>query len=171
MVDLLRRLEVGPEDARASVIWLHGLGASGHDFADVPRLLELPDVRFIFPHAPNRPVTINMGLIMPAWFDVRRLASDAFDRHAAAGAGDDAIDARAVRQSVEQVRALIEHERGRGVPAGSAVVESVVRRFRPIVLTAAARPSASCWAASARAAPSPCSPASATPSAWPASWS
>ena len=116
MVDLLRRLEVGPEDARASVIWLHGLGASGHDFADVPRLLELPDVRFIFPHAPNRPVTINMGLIMPAWFDVRRLASDAFDGAVAAGAGDDAVDARGVRQSVEQVRALIEHERGRGVP-------------------------------------------------------
>jgi phospholipase/carboxylesterase len=116
MVDLLRRLEVGPEDARASVIWLHGLGASGHDFADVPSLLGLPDVRFVFPHAPDRPVTINMGLIMPAWFDVRRLAGDAFDAPAPDGTDDDAIDARGVRQSVEQVRALIEHERGRGVP-------------------------------------------------------
>jgi len=62
-----------PESATASVIWLHGLGASGHDFEPiVPELSQnlTRHTRFIFPHAPNRPVTINMGMVMPAWYDV-----------------------------------------------------------------------------------------------------
>ncbi|KPJ87579.1 MAG: carboxylesterase [Gammaproteobacteria bacterium SG8_11] len=57
----------------ASVIWLHGLGADGHDFAPIVPQLELPvdlGIRFIFPHAPVKPVTINNGYVMPAWYDV-----------------------------------------------------------------------------------------------------
>ena len=57
----------------ASVIWLHGLGADGHDFAPIVPQLALPEslgIRFIFPHAPAKPVTINNGYIMPAWYDV-----------------------------------------------------------------------------------------------------
>lgn len=59
---------------RASVIWLHGLGADGHDFEPIVPELRLPatlGVRFIFPHAPHRPVTINGGMVMRAWYDVR----------------------------------------------------------------------------------------------------
>ena len=61
-------------DHRSSVIWLHGLGADGHDFVPVVPELRLPDklgIRFIFPHAPIRPVTINGGMAMRAWYDVR----------------------------------------------------------------------------------------------------
>lgn len=59
--------------AKACVIWLHGLGADGHDFADIVPVLNLAaehDIRFVFPHAPSRPVTINANMIMPAWFDI-----------------------------------------------------------------------------------------------------
>jgi phospholipase/carboxylesterase len=61
-------------DHRASVIWLHGLGADGHDFEPIVPELRLPDeygIRFIFPHAPMRPVTINGGMAMRAWYDVK----------------------------------------------------------------------------------------------------
>lgn len=61
---------------RASVIWLHGLGADGHDFEPIVPELHLPDelgIRFIFPHAPVRPVTINAGMPMRAWYDVRHM--------------------------------------------------------------------------------------------------
>jgi phospholipase/carboxylesterase len=64
------------QQAQASVIWLHGLGASGHDFVSVPpmlRNLSQYPVRYIFPHAPEQPVTINGGLQMPAWYDIRSM--------------------------------------------------------------------------------------------------
>jgi phospholipase/carboxylesterase len=64
--------------ANASVIWLHGLGADGHDFAPIVPQLRLPDalaVRFVFPHAPHRAVTINQGLTMRAWYDIRTLGT------------------------------------------------------------------------------------------------
>lgn len=68
---------IEPKQAhRASVIWLHGLGASGHDFEPMVPELHLPDrlgIRFIFPHAPVRPVTINGGMSMRAWYDVRHM--------------------------------------------------------------------------------------------------
>ena len=57
-----------------TVLWLHGLGASGHDFEPVAPWLRRPDLRFVFPHAPQRPVTINHGWVMPAWYDIRSLA-------------------------------------------------------------------------------------------------
>ena len=67
-------IETGP-DVSASVIWLHGLGANGHDFEPiVPDLgLDKLAIRFIFPHAPNRPVTVNGGYVMPAWYDITGL--------------------------------------------------------------------------------------------------
>ena len=60
-------------DVRASVIWLHGLGADGHDFASLVPELDLsgcPPIRFVFPHAPSMPVTVNGGYVMPAWYDI-----------------------------------------------------------------------------------------------------
>ena len=109
--EVLPCVELGPEDgADASIVWLHGLGASGHDFEDVVPLLELPRVRFVFPHAPPKPVTINGGLIMPAWYDITALAS-------ARGENE-----RHVRESADQVRALIAREGERGVPAARVVL-------------------------------------------------
>jgi phospholipase/carboxylesterase len=58
----------------AAVLWLHGLGASGHDFVPIAPHLGLPRARFVFPHAPERPVTINGGARMPAWYDITTLA-------------------------------------------------------------------------------------------------
>lgn len=58
------------------VVWLHGLGASGHDFVPIIpwlRLLEKPSFRFLFPHAPEQPVTVNGGMIMPSWYDIHQL--------------------------------------------------------------------------------------------------
>ena len=57
----------------ATIVWLHGLGASGHDFEPVVPMMNRPDVRWVFPHAPQRPVTINGGFVMPAWYDIKTL--------------------------------------------------------------------------------------------------
>jgi phospholipase/carboxylesterase len=90
----------------ASVIWLHGLGADGNDFVPIVPELALPAalaVRFVFPHAPVRAVTINNGMRMRAWYDIA--AADLSRR----------ADLDGVRQSARQVEALIERERERGV--------------------------------------------------------
>jgi phospholipase/carboxylesterase len=98
-------VETGPQP-RTSIIWLHGLGADGHDFEPiVPELaaeLSLP-VRFVFPHAPVRPVTINNGYRMRAWYDIT-----GFDRSALQ-------DEVGIRGSDAAVRALIQREYERGV--------------------------------------------------------
>ena len=89
-----------------SVIWLHGLGADGHDFAPiVPELVRphWPAIRFVFPHAPKRPVTINNGLPMRAWYDITSM--DFRNRADAAG----------VAESVAQVEELIAREQERGI--------------------------------------------------------
>ena len=69
-MDYLPCVEIEPsQSANASVIWLHGLGANGHDFAPIVPMIKLPEdvqVRYVFPHAKERPVTINMGYVMPA---------------------------------------------------------------------------------------------------------
>src|SRR6266508_3237697 len=74
MAELLETVEIDSAPApRASVIWMHGLGADGHDFAPIVPELSLsgaPPIRFVFPHAPMRPVTINAGMVMRAWYDV-----------------------------------------------------------------------------------------------------
>ena len=74
-------VETGPKPV-AAVIWLHGLGADGHDFEPIVPELRLPaarPVRFIFPHAPQRPVTINGGMRMRAWYDIFSLGGGAED--------------------------------------------------------------------------------------------
>jgi phospholipase/carboxylesterase len=89
----------------ASVIWLHGLGADGHDFEPVVPELRLPPqlhLRFVFPHAPVRPVTINMGMPMRAWYDILQM-----------GGGQE--DEAGIRASQALVQALIEQEKGRGI--------------------------------------------------------
>lgn len=92
---------------RWSVIWLHGLGADGNDFAPiVPELVRKhwPAMRFVFPHAPVRPVTINGGARMRAWYDILNLSLD------------QRADEEGVRQSIAEVEQLIARERDRGVP-------------------------------------------------------
>lgn len=99
--------------ARASVVWLHGLGADGHDFESiVPHLGLDPDlgVRFVFPHAPAIAVTLNHGMVMPAWYDIAEL--DLRRRHDEAG----------VRRSAAQIRALLGRENNRGVPSERIVL-------------------------------------------------
>ena len=94
-----------------TVLWLHGLGADGHDFAPiVPELVrrEWPALRFVFPHAPVRPVTINNGMRMRAWYDIVSFDFDGL--HAGKRA-----DETGVAESVAQVEALIAREGERGI--------------------------------------------------------
>lgn len=98
-------VETGPNPA-GTVIWLHGLGADGHDFEPaVPELVHPGSraLRFVFPHAPVRPVTLNAGMPMRAWYDIIGL-----DRRSAE-------DERGVRQGEAAIRALIRRENARGV--------------------------------------------------------
>ena len=70
---MLDSVDIPAKAHRATIIWLHGLGADGHDFAPIAKELNLPEsmgVRFILPHAPRRPVTINGGMVMRAWYDI-----------------------------------------------------------------------------------------------------
>lgn len=109
MSQLLETVEFEPKvPAEASVIWLHGLGADGHDFAPIVPEMQFsqdPAVRFVFPHAPTRPVTINNGYVMRAWYDITELS--------AKGRQDEA----GIVDSEKAVRALIEREKERGIPS------------------------------------------------------
>ncbi len=96
----------------AAVLWLHGLGADGRDFEPVVPELRLPRelrVRFVFPHAPVRPVTLNMGMRMRAWYDIVQL-----------GGGRE--DEAGIRDSQAQLEALVARERARGVAAARIVL-------------------------------------------------
>jgi len=107
--DLLDALEIESAlSPTAAVIWLHGLGADGSDFVDIVPMLGLKAIptRFVFPHAPMRPVTINGGAVMRAWYDVR------------GDAGVRREDEAGVRESQQRVEALIGREKTRGIPAG-----------------------------------------------------
>jgi len=98
-------VETGP-DPTASVIWLHGLGADGHDFEPIVPELKLSEdmaVRFIFPHAPAIPVTINGGYIMPAWYDITQ--TDFGVKH----------DRPGIKQSARSVQLLIDSEEMHGI--------------------------------------------------------
>ncbi|MCW0391431.1 alpha/beta hydrolase [Xanthomonas sacchari] len=119
---------------RWTVLWLHGLGADGNDFAPlVPELVRphWPALRFVFPHAPVRPVTVNNGVRMRAWYDI--VSMDFSNRADSAG----------VAESVAQVEALIAREDARGVPAerlllagfsqgGAITLAAGLRRERPL---------------------------------------
>lgn len=104
--------ETGPNPTH-SIIWLHGLGADGNDFAPiVPELVDpsWPPLRFVFPHAPVRPVTVNNGMPMRAWYDIAGF--DLMARQDEAG----------VRASIGEVEALIVREHERGVPSERIVL-------------------------------------------------
>lgn len=96
-----------------SVIWMHGLGADGHDFEPVVPYLGLPPslgVRFIFPHALRRPVTINNGMVMRAWYDITELSSTRSQ------------DEAGINHSAGKITDLIEKEIQRGIPASRIVL-------------------------------------------------
>lgn len=104
---------VTAEPVRRSVIWLHGLGADGHDFEPLVPELQLPGdigIRFVFPHAPRRPITVNGGMTMRAWYDIT---------HLDIAAGE---DADGIRESARLAAGLIEREAERGVAAECVVL-------------------------------------------------
>lgn len=115
MIDILPSIEIETAaQPTHAVIWLHGLGASGEDFVPIVPELNLPKdlaVRFIFPHAPQIPVTINAGYVMPAWYDILSLAKDARQ-----------VDLAGIEQSRVQINALIEREKSRGIPVDHIVI-------------------------------------------------
>ena len=104
-------IETRPKPSH-SIIWLHGLGADGNDFVPIARELSLPPlgIRFVFPHAPMRPVTINGGFVMRAWYDIAQ--QDLARKE----------DEQGVRQSQKMIEELIAKEETRGVPANRIVV-------------------------------------------------
>lgn len=106
-MELLEHIEIEPStEARSTVIWLHGLGADGHDFEPIVPELGLPGdstIRFIFPHAPVRPVTVNDGMEMRAWYD--------FVPHSETSGTDD------IAESSAQIVQFIEREMDRGIPS------------------------------------------------------
>ena len=121
-------------DPQWAVLWLHGLGADGNDFAPiVPELLRphWPAIRFVFPHAPVQPITINNGVPMRAWYDI--VSMDFRSRADAAG----------VAASVQALDTLIDQQVAAGIPAerillagfsqgGAVILSAVLRRSRPI---------------------------------------
>lgn len=105
-------METAPNPT-ATVIWLHGLGANGHDFEPIVPELKLPSelaVRFIFPHAPAIPVTINGGFVMPAWYDILEMDVER------------KVDDKQLRASAQAVTALVEQELSRGIASDRIVL-------------------------------------------------
>ncbi len=104
-------IETRPKPSH-SVIWLHGLGADGNDFVPIIQELSLPPVgiRFVFPHAPMRPVTVNGGFVMRAWYDI--VYQDLALKE----------DEPGLRQSQKSIEELIAREESRGVPANRIVI-------------------------------------------------
>jgi phospholipase/carboxylesterase len=108
VAELLETVECShAEPAAASVVWLHGLGADGHDFEPiVPGLaVDGTPLRFVFPHAPVQPITINGGMAMRAWYDIISLERGTEQ------------DEQGIRRAERQLHALIEREQERGIPA------------------------------------------------------
>ncbi len=111
MSTLLPCLEIAADKSEHSIIWLHGLGADGHDFEPIVGELNLNQpVRFIFPHAPEMPVSINNGMRMPAWYDIK---SPQINQQQ---------DETGIRQSQQSLLALIEHEIERGVKSQNLII-------------------------------------------------
>lgn len=115
-MEILPTLEknyLADRDVKASVIWLHGLGADGNDFAPIVPQLNLSldfGVRFIFPHAPAIPVTINSGYVMPAWYDIKQVD---VDRH---------VDNEQLQESASRIHDLIDREIERGIQSTQIIV-------------------------------------------------
>lgn len=113
-MDYLPAVIIEPsQPASASVIWLHGLGANGHDFEPIVPELNLPPeaaIRFIFPHAPKMPVTVNGGQLMPAWYDILELTIER------------KLDVQQLEASAQAVAKLIDRELERGIPSDHIVL-------------------------------------------------
>lgn len=107
-------IEIEPrETADAAVIWLHGLGASAHDFEPIVPELHLPDscrIRFVFPNAPSIPVTINGGMVMPAWYDILGIGSER------------SLNVEQLMSSARAVQDLIDREIERGIDSRRIVL-------------------------------------------------
>jgi phospholipase/carboxylesterase len=114
MTDLLPHVEIETTpNPDATIIWLHGLGANGHDFEPIVEQLNLPStaaIRFIFPHAPSLAVTINNGLVMPAWYDILELS---IDRE---------VDYAHLLESVSKINDFINHEIERGIDSERIII-------------------------------------------------
>jgi len=114
MSELLPHVEVlTAENPDASIIWLHGLGADGHDFEPIVEQLDLPAnsaIRFIFPHAPSLPVTINNGMVMPAWYDILEMN---IDRE---------VDEVQLKKSVDNIVAFINREMEQGIASERIII-------------------------------------------------
>ncbi len=106
---MLATVEHARDDAIGSVVWLHGLGADGHDFEPIIPEIGLP-LRYVFPHAPVRPVTLNGGMEMRAWFDLYSSIRDA------------RVDDVGIAEARAAVTALIDREVERGTPADRIVL-------------------------------------------------
>jgi phospholipase/carboxylesterase len=122
-------IETGPQPS-AAVIWLHGLGADGHDFEPVVPELRLPTskpVRFIFPNAPQRAVTINMGMRMRAWYDILQL-------------GGGAEDEAGIRESQGALEKLIAIQKRNGIPARKIVLAGFSQGGAIVLQTALRHP-------------------------------
>lgn len=111
---MLSSVDINPQGPiEAVVIWLHGLGADGHDFEPIVPALGLHEeqrVRFVFPHAPHRPVTVNGGFVMRAWYDI--LTGDL----------GEFVDEAGILESERQVRELVDAEIQKGVPASRIIL-------------------------------------------------
>jgi phospholipase/carboxylesterase len=112
--ELLECVEVSTSDnPEYSVIWLHGLGADGHDFEPIVPYLGLEPgtaVRFVFPHALMRPITVNGGAVMRAWYDITDISTTRGQ------------DEAGIRHSADKIRALVNHEIERGIPASRMIL-------------------------------------------------
>lgn len=109
----LKTLEIDAKNPRYSVIWLHGLGADGHDFEPIVAELNFKNkdtTRFIFPHAPTMAVTVNNGMVMPAWYDIVAPRIDAEQ------------DEEGIRYSAMQISQLIELELTKGIDSSNIVL-------------------------------------------------
>ncbi|NXF21793.1 LYPA2 thioesterase, partial [Rhodinocichla rosea] len=100
----------GAERETAAVIFLHGLGDTGHSWADALSSIRLPYVKYICPHAPRIPVTLNMKMVMPSWFDLMGLTPDAPE------------DEAGIKKAAESIKAIIEHEMKNGIPPNRIIL-------------------------------------------------
>jgi phospholipase/carboxylesterase len=114
MIELLPHVEVETaNNPNAAIIWLHGLGADGHDFKPIVKQLDLPAsaaIRFIFPHAPSLPITINNGNVMPAWYDILEMNIDR------------KVDQIQLKKSVNAIIGFIDREIKRGISSDRIVI-------------------------------------------------
>lgn len=115
MTELLPCVEVEASTrATASVIWLHGLGADGHDFEAIVPHLKLPHARFVFPNAPAIPITINGGFVMPGWYDIRNLELSPHVKNRE--------DPAQIHRSAAAITAILARENQRGIPSERIVL-------------------------------------------------